>query len=132
MTAPKNSPWGPVQDSFELAAGIVEISTASHGGIWPSAERQKEIGRCEGNFLGSVEWWEEDCDWAVPYAFFSRDIRAYGTAYRFEDNLKAAVATVRRHHPKFVARLEGRVDPACEDIPEFIKDLAAPDGGVHP
>ena len=68
----------------------------------------------------------------MPYAFFSRDIRAYGTAYRFEANLKAAVATVQCHHPKFVARLEGRWNPACEDIPEFIKDLAAPDGGVHP
>ncbi len=131
MTAPKNSPWGPVQDSFELAAGIVEVSTASHGGIWLSAERQKEIGRYEGNFLGSIEWWEEDCDWAVPFAFFSRDIRAYGTAYRFEDNLKAAVATVRHHHSKFLARLEGRVDLAFADIPEFIRESAAPDGEVR-
>lgn len=106
--APRYSPWGPVQDSTELADGIVEVSTASHGGIWLSRERQKEI-RYKENFLGSAEWWEEDCDWAVPYAFFSRDIRERGAAYRFEDNLKAAVATVQRHHPAFVARLKGRL-----------------------
>ncbi len=107
--APTYSPWGPVQDSTELADGIVEVSTASHGGIWLSAYRQREIGPYQGNFLNSLEWWEEDCDWAVPYAFFSRDIRERGAAYRFEDNLKAAVATVRRHHPAFVARLKGRL-----------------------
>ncbi|OPY01542.1 MAG: hypothetical protein A4E61_01597 [Syntrophorhabdus sp. PtaB.Bin184] len=108
-TAPHHSPWGPVQDAFVLADGIVQVSTASHGGIWLSPERQKEL-RYKENFLKSTEWWEEDCDWAVPYAFFSRDIRERGAACRLEDNLKIAVTMIRCLHPAFLPRLKGRLN----------------------
>lgn len=109
--APSYSPWGQVQDFVRLADGIVSVSTAGHGGIWLSPERQKEMHGYNDNFLHSAEWWEEDCDWAMPYAFFSREIREQGDAYRFEENLKAAIGTMRHWHPSFIARLKGRVDP---------------------
>ncbi len=36
---PKTSPWGVIQDKRELAPGIWQVSTASHGGIKLSRER---------------------------------------------------------------------------------------------
>jgi hypothetical protein len=96
----KNTPWGPAQSAVELAPGIISYSTASHGGIWLSADRQRKINY-EKNWLGSKEWWEEDCDWAIPYLVFAEDIRAFGKAYHFEQNLEAAKRTVAMCHPEF-------------------------------
>jgi hypothetical protein len=101
----KHTPWGPSQNEEVLADGIISYSTASHGGIWLSPERQKALPDCR-NWLGSKEWWEEDCDWSVPYLFFAEDIRIHGTAYRFEENLEAAKRTVTVHHPEFKAGRE--------------------------
>jgi hypothetical protein len=96
----KQTPWGPSQGEEILAEGIISYSTAGHGGIWLSPERRKALPPAK-NFLGSKEWWEEDCDWAVPYLFFSADIKAYGRAYEFEMNLEAARKTVEAYHPEF-------------------------------
>ncbi len=35
-----NSPWGPIEDSDEIAPGIVSVTTSSHGGLMLSPERQ--------------------------------------------------------------------------------------------
>jgi len=96
----KNTPWGQAQTEEILAEGIISYSTASHGGIWLSPKRQAEIPYAK-NWLKSKEWWEEDCDWAVPFLFFAADIKAHGTAYRFEENLDAAKRTAESCHPEF-------------------------------
>ena len=101
----KSTPWGAVQSSEVLAEGIISYSTASHGGIWLSAARRKQIDY-ESNFLGTSEWWEEDCDWCCPYVFFADDISKYGKAYRFEDNLVVALNTIKRSHPAFLQRIK--------------------------
>jgi len=36
---PTTSPWGEVQHSSELAPGIWQVMTASHGGIFLSRQR---------------------------------------------------------------------------------------------
>jgi hypothetical protein len=100
----KFTPWGQADGQEELAPGIISYSTASHGGIWLSAERRKALNY-DKNWLKTAEWWEEDCDWAVPYYFFAADILAHGKAYKFESNLKAAIETVRRFHPEFLERM---------------------------
>jgi hypothetical protein len=106
---PKQTPWGAAQDFQELAPGIISISTASHGGIWLSGNRRMEIGQYDKNWLGTSEWWEEDCDWSIPYAFFSKAIREHGTAYKIEENIQAALNTIKNHAPEFMPRLEGRL-----------------------
>jgi hypothetical protein len=53
------------------------------------------------NWLHTDEWWEEDCDWAVPYLFFADEIRTAGKVYHFEENLKQAEMTVKKYHPGF-------------------------------
>lgn len=91
----KHTPWGPTQDTVTLAEGIVSYETASHGGIWLSKERQRELG-LHRNFLQTQTWWEEDCDWAIPYAHFAAAILEHGTAYKFEQNLQLAMQITKR------------------------------------
>lgn len=89
----KQTPWGMAQDAIEFADGIISYQTDSHGGIWISKARQeivKELYPNYPNWLGGLEWWEEDCDWAVPYVVFAKEIEASGKAYKFEEMLESA------------------------------------------
>lgn len=103
----KHTPWGATQDAEVLAEGIISYSTAGHGGIWLSAGRQKQLEKklnglkCD-NFLSSTEWWEEDCDWSIPYYFFSEEIKNYGKAYKFDENLKSAKSIIESYHKEIV------------------------------
>jgi len=97
----KSTPWGPSQHEEILADGIIFYSTASHGGIWLSAKRQKQLNYSD-NWLKSPTWWEEDCDWAIPFAFFADDIRKHGTANRLDESLRAARETIKHVHPNFI------------------------------
>jgi hypothetical protein len=117
---PKNTPWGPANRMEELAQGIIMVSTASHGGIWLSQDRRMEISQYNNNFLKTAEWWEEDCDWAVPYTFFAEDIQKQGKACHFEENLKVAFAMVKRLHPHFVPRLAGRLNAGLTKVEDDI------------
>jgi len=100
-----HTPWG-VSDSQEtLAPGITSYSTPSHGGIRLSVERQAQLPEGIDNFLHDLKWWEEDCDWAVPYILFADAIREHGTAYKFEENLAAAWITAEHFHPEAIESL---------------------------
>jgi hypothetical protein len=92
-----------VQKQTEIAPGIVEYRTATHGGIWLSPERQTQLGYFK-NWLNDRAWWEEDIDWAVPYLFFADEIRTTNKACAFEKNLTKAWEIARRHHPTFFER----------------------------
>ena len=94
------TPWGHADHVTELAEGIVSVGTPSHGGVRLSAERQAQLPAGIDNFLHNLEWWEEDCDWAVPYVVFQDEIRAAGKAYKFDENLAAARSTARHFHPE--------------------------------
>jgi hypothetical protein len=96
----KNTPWGLADREEILAPGIISYSTPGHGGIWLSPERRQELNYSK-NWLKTPEWWEEDCDWAVPYVFFADDIRGHGTAWNIEGNILCAEETAARHHPEW-------------------------------
>lgn len=98
-----HTPWGEAQSAEVLAPGIVFYSTASHGGIRLSAERQRQLPAGITNWLDTYEWWEEDCDWVVPYLFFARAIREHGTAWKLEDSMKAARSIAAHSHPEIQA-----------------------------
>ena len=62
-----HSPWDAIQTIHVLAPGIVQVSTASHGGIWLDPARWAEF---EATFPGykpwaGAPWLEEDCDAAA-------------------------------------------------------------------
>lgn len=96
------TPWGQSDSKEKLAEGIVSYSTPSHGGIQLSTERQAQLPAGIKNFLNSLEWWEEDCDWVVPYILFKDDIQKQGTAYKFSENLESAYIIAKRYHPEIL------------------------------
>lgn len=95
-----NTPWGMSDNQETLAEGIISVSTPSHGGIQLSAERQAQLPAGIDNFLHDLKWWEEDCDWCVPYIIFKDDIEKHGQAYHFEENLTQAKETAKHYHPE--------------------------------
>ena len=57
-----STPWGPSQSATIHADGIVEHSTAEHGGFHLSMDRNAQVHpmlRSEGG------WYEEDCAWSI-------------------------------------------------------------------
>lgn len=76
--------WGEVQRQHKLADGIWEFSCSGHGGIVVDLDVYPEFSEWrdfvplrnsgEGRFRGyqheqHFAAFEEDCDWAIPYAF---------------------------------------------------------------
>ena len=61
------TPWGPVQHLAIIAPGIVEVATASHGGIWLSPDRLYVVSpdwrayAAEWSKGWGDAWFEEDC-----------------------------------------------------------------------
>jgi hypothetical protein len=78
------TPWGVSQHSEKLAQGIMQYSTAGHGGIHLSPTRNAQVHpawRIEGG------WYEEDLDWNIvayhfPEAFPSKVIVVDGKDFR--------------------------------------------------
>lgn len=97
-----NTPWGKSDSQNTLAEGIVSYSTPSHGGIWLSSERQAQLPEGIDNFVHDLRWWEEDCDWVVPYILFKDDIEKHGIAYKFTENLSSAYIIAERQHPEIL------------------------------
>ena len=92
------TPWGQADSAEILAPGITSYSTPSHGGIHLSLVRQAQLPEGIDNFLHDLEWWEEDCDWAIPYIVFQYDIEKHGAEAHFAETLEAAYSTVKHYH----------------------------------
>lgn len=77
-----SSPWGRIDFTVRLAEGITLVSTPSHGGVHLSPERQAALPEwarsIPDNWCDKPEWWEEDCEVAVPLFVFYDDIVATG------------------------------------------------------
>lgn len=78
----KHTPWGAAQDTRVIAEGIVNYSTAGHGGIWLDAKRWKVVERLFPDWQpwAGKQWLEEDQDWAIaalafPEHFTTKDLR---------------------------------------------------------
>lgn len=56
--------WGPPQDIETLAEGVLSVSTAGHGGIVLSRERNVLVPKAAREADGC---YEEDCDWAKAW-----------------------------------------------------------------
>lgn len=61
------TPWGPAQEATELAPGVTVYSTAGHGGIHLSEERNALVKKKYRRFAAlwskgwGDAWYEEDC-----------------------------------------------------------------------
>ncbi len=104
-TRGSSSPWGPIQTVTPLGPDVVAVTTASHGGLRlsPTAlarlpEPIRETRYSQGG------WFEEDCDWALPYLALGLDAFE-GDAARGAEVWAAAVRTVQGWHPQHAALL---------------------------
>jgi hypothetical protein len=108
-----NTPWGQ-SDSVEMVAdGIWDVGTPSHGGVKLSCKRQALLPANAKlhNFFKTLAWWEEDCDWCVPFLVFRDEFKAYYKTQDWVDsdaaedmiakNTAVAMEIARNHHPEF-------------------------------
>lgn len=65
------SPWGAIETMTEIAPGIVQVTTPSHGGIHVSPERLAKMPEeLRATPYSAGGWFEEDCDWALVAVCF--------------------------------------------------------------
>lgn len=95
-----HTPWGTVQHETKLADGITIVSTASHGGIVLSSARAKKVAHIK-NFLNDPRFWEEDCDWAIPYVVFKDEINEPNK----DRHLKSAYESIKYWNPELAKSL---------------------------
>lgn len=63
-----SSPWGSIQSVRVLGPDAAAVTTASHGGVRVSAAGLARIpGPLRQTACSGGGWFEEDCDWAIPY-----------------------------------------------------------------
>ena len=100
-----SSPWGLIQTVKPLGPDVVSVTTASHGGFRVSltalSRLPKEIR--ETRFSGNG-WFEDDCDWALPYLALGLDDFEPNRA-RAAEMHRAAVRIVQQYHPQHAALL---------------------------
>jgi hypothetical protein len=77
MNCPTSTPWGHADQITKLADGIWIVSTPGHGGVYVNPRRlwkmpvfMRSTPYSEGG------WFEEDCDWCLPFVCFESDIAA--------------------------------------------------------
>lgn len=74
---PRSSIWGAIQSCDKVCNGMWAISTPSHGGIFVAKVLHDTMPPSlkETRFSWGG-YYEEDCDWVIPYIFFEDKIKA--------------------------------------------------------
>lgn len=70
---PRCSPWGSIQQADQLIPGIWMVSTAKHGGMLLSDERQAAMPDA---LQMTQSAYEEACDWSLPLLAFQAEFEA--------------------------------------------------------
>lgn len=71
------TPWGKAQTVTVLCDGIGFASTASHGGVKLDRKHNAEVPEYMRSAGG---WYEEDCQWAIPFVVFEFELLLFGSA----------------------------------------------------
>ena len=100
-----SSPWGPIQTVEPLGPDAAFVTTASHGGLRVSLAAMARLPQALRETPYSQNgWFEEDCDWALPYLALGLDAFERDAARAAEVH-QAAVRTVQRWHAPLAAVL---------------------------
>lgn len=82
MSAPLSTPWGLAQHRKEMIPGVWSVDTAGHGGFWLSPERRDQLPAwarlAPSTYCSKPEWWEEDCEAAIPLLVWLDEFHAAG------------------------------------------------------
>ena len=71
----KYSPWGKIQHCYEVLEGFHLVSTPGHGGVKLNRARNAQIPASVRKAGG---WYEEDCEYCIPYIVFGDEILEHG------------------------------------------------------
>jgi hypothetical protein len=105
------TPWGAAQDARVVAPGVGWVGTSGHGGVKLSLQLNRRMPDYMRRLGG---WYEEDCDWALPYVALADHLRQGGPPGRRDEDeafLAAAVKTLRDWHPDAYERFTGEAIP---------------------
>jgi hypothetical protein len=112
-----STPWGPAQGIKIIDFGITNVSTAGHGGIKLSFERNEKMPEYMRNSSG---WYEEDAEWAKVAVVFPQSFDS--------KTVDAAIDTFRNWHPDAWERFfEQQLQPGqsyIRDQETFTRDTA--------
>lgn len=101
-----HTPWGSAQTARMLAPGIGLVTTASHGGIKLTAERNRQVPAYMRRDGG---WYEEDCECSIPLVVFDAEIRQYGPDWLVKSlDEHPPIKTVIGWYPDAAAKWLGR------------------------
>jgi hypothetical protein len=102
------SPWGPIDHVQALGEHAVAVATPSHGGLWVSAEAMASIpAPLRATAYSRGGWFEEDCDWCIPYLALGLH-RFEASPARAAETLEAARTTLLSCHAGFASLLLDR------------------------
>lgn len=76
-----STPWGKSQGGYQYMPSITMYHTAGHGGLKVFQKLNREIPAAFRNEDG---WYEEDCDFAIPFYFLHDAIRAHCLTHGLE------------------------------------------------
>lgn len=108
------SPWGCIDHVTPLGPHAVSVSTSSHGGIWVSPEGLERIPQAlRATRYSPGPWFEEDCDWCIPYAFLRLHEHEADPA-RGAKMIEAAAMMLERY-PGAVALARAQLEASLED-----------------
>jgi hypothetical protein len=100
-----SSPWGGIQHLKEYGPEACSVSTAGHGGFWIAPEAMARIpAPFRSTPYSGAGWFEEDCDWAIPFAFL--DLHQFSS--NPEADRASALRTLQHSHPDAFETLTGR------------------------
>jgi len=84
-----SSPWGLIDSVTPLGPDAVAVSTPSHGGIWVSPAGLAKIpAPLRATAYSGGGWFEEDCDWCIPY--LALGLHAFEQPAERRDRVRAA------------------------------------------
>ena len=100
---PEFSAWGPIQSGTQLLPGVWKVSTASHGGLILSHERQEAMPE---PLLRPDASYDEHIAWGQVFIAFEAEFRDAGLPL-IDIEMQLAHDTVRTYHPLAYASFTG-------------------------
>jgi len=110
-----SSPWGLIDSVTPLGPDAVAVSTPSHGGIWVSPAGLAKIpAPLRATAYSGGGWFEEDCDWCIPY--LALGLHAFEQPAERRDRVRAAAwRTLETWHTGHAALLDRGAASAQND-----------------
>lgn len=102
------SPWGTIDSVHEECPGIYSVGTPGHGGVWVAPDLRKHL---PAEYRRRA-WFEEDCEYAIPFTIFALEIKRFTGRDVFE----SAVASWKAWNPDSFESFFGVVIPVEESF----------------